>query len=65
MQGDEEEDIVPDERVVHKLQSSVSYLKDSLLNYFDGRLQVDEAYAELQGPLINQWNNSLHAANEM
>ena len=43
--GRDTEEVEPDRRVVQKLKSSMDYLKASLLQYFEGRLQADEDYA--------------------
>jgi hypothetical protein len=63
--GTNEANRAPDERVVHKLNSSLSYLKDSLLNYFDGRLEADSLYAEIQRVQMTSWNRSMNAANAL
>jgi hypothetical protein len=39
-------DDIPDERVVHKLKSSLSYLKKSIVNYFDGILEQNEIFKD-------------------
>ena len=46
----------PDKRVVQKLQSSMDFLKESLLNYFEGRLEAEVLNESKAMAQKNKWN---------
>ena len=66
MDIDDEEDVeagVTDERVVTKLKSSMNWLEESLVNYFDGQLEINETYDSYKIGEITAWNqNDMGAA---
>ena len=62
---DEEDDQegVTDKRVVTKLKSSMNWLEESLVNYFDGQLEINETYDSYKIGEITAWNqNDMGAA---
>jgi len=62
---DEEDDQegVTDKRVVTKLKSSMNWLEESLVNYFDGQLEINESYDSYKIGEITAWNqNDMGAA---
>jgi hypothetical protein len=56
--GRDTDEVEPDRRVVQKLKSSMDYLKASLLQYFEGRLQADEDYEIKSMSQKNSWELS-------